>query len=450
MRSAKSITVIGTGYVGMACAISLSEQGFVVTGHDSNSERILALQQGVAPYKEDDLEEALAEQLRVGRLSFTTNVFPAVHAADAIIICVNTPTSQSGHADLRDLDTVVAQLQQCDLSDHVFVAVRSTVPPGTSDGVARALQGRAHVVMTPEFLREGHALSDTRNPSRNIIGAESVELAGRYARMLKLDDAPTVLTTRVNAELAKLAANSFLAMKITFANEVANLTEAFGGDARDVLQGIGLDSRIGSAFLQPGIGFGGPCFTKDLKSYRAVAEQRQTASELVCATLAANAHQPLRVVDKLEQELGGLRGALIGVWGLTFKAGTDDVRYSLAQDIIDELGTRGAQVRVYDPKAVRAPLPQFVQRLDSALEAARADALLVLTEWPEFAMVDVAKVAVALRRHVVVDGRNLLDGQRYADEGVRYIGVGIKYLPIARPVPVQSIIETVRNVEYAV
>ena len=435
MKIARSIAVVGTGYVGMACAISLSEQGFRVTGHDVNRERILALQQGVTPYKEDGLEEALAVELQSGRLSFTTSLLTAVHAADVVIICVNTPTTANGEADLSDLETVISDLQSCDLAESVFVAVRSTVPPGTCDRLARALHGRAHVVMTPEFLREGRALADTRNPSRNVIGAESAALAGQYALLLNLDDAPIVLTTRINAELTKLASNSFLAVKITFANEVANLTEAFGGDVREVLHGIGMDQRIGSAFLQPGIGFGGPCLTKDLKSYEAVAAQKGVATQLVSATLAANRTQPLLIVDKLERELQSLAGATIGVWGLTFKAGTDDVRYSLAQGIIAELTARGAQVLVYDPKARATELPFNAVRVAHALDAANTDALLLLTEWPQFAALPVAEVAALIKRKLIVDGRNLLDGERYAAAGVRYFGVGVTHMPSNRPVP---------------
>ena len=447
MAIARVVTVIGTGYVGMACAISLSERGFVVRGYDVNHERIHALQQGVAPYKEDGLLEALEVELSSGRLSFTTDLSTAVDESNLIIVCVNTPTKPQGHADLTDLHTVVRNLQECGIADNTYVAIRSTVPPGTCDDIAAALGERIHVVMTPEFLREGRALFDSRHPNRHIVGAATAAIGQQYAEYLRIEDAPTLFMARVDAELTKLSANSFLAVKISFANEVANLAEAFGGDVRDVLAGIGMDERIGRAFLQPGIGFGGPCLTKDLKSYEAVAVQHAVASHLVSATLAVNQHQPLRVIERLERELGTLHQTTIGVWGLTFKAGTDDVRYSLAQDIIAELTRRGAQVRVFDPKAAKVHIAEGVVRVAKALDAAQADALLVLTEWPEFAKIPARSVASRLRHRLVVDGRNVLDGARYALEGVNYYGVGIKYISTQNSV-LETVTHEVRQDQY--
>jgi UDPglucose 6-dehydrogenase len=234
-----------------------------------------------------------------------------------------------------------------------------------------------------------------------------------------------MLTTRRNAELIKAASNAFLAMKITFANEIANLCDALGADADDVLRGVGYDRRIGGQFLMPGIGFGGPCFEKDLKSLRRIAERTNTPFQLASATLTANDHQPRRIVEIVGEEVGSLHGATIGVWGLAFKAGTDDVRDSLAMRIVADLTSRGAIVRAFDPAVHAAVLPAGASFAPTALAAAEgADALLILTEWPEFAAISPAAIAAALGDGVVIDGRIVLDAERIASAGLRYRGLG--------------------------
>ncbi len=303
--------------------------------------------------------------------------------------------------------------------------LRSTVPPGTSDEIAALLGRHVPVVYAPEFLREGNAVADFLAPDRTVVGGDDLTASVAYARLFESLGAPVMLTSRRNAELIKAASNAFLAMKITFANEIANLCDALGADADDVLRGVGYDRRIGSAFLMPGIGFGGPCFEKDLKSLRRIAERTKVPCQLANATLIANEHQPRRIVEIVSEELRGLRDAKIAVWGLAFKAGTDDVRDSLAVRIVEDLTARGALVQAYDPAVHAAALPAGATFARSALDAARgADALLVLTEWPEFAAISPAAIADALGEGLVIDGRNVLDAERIASAGLRYRGLG--------------------------
>ena len=261
------------------------------------------------------------------------------------------------------------------------------------------------------------------------MGARKSSIAVPYVRLFEALQKPVVFTSLCNAELIKGCSNAYLAMKITYANEVANLCDALGGNADDVLRGMGYDSRIGPEFLRPGIGFGGPCFDKDLRSIRHVAQHVGASDDLFNATLRINERQPLRVIDTLVAELGSLQGAAIGVWGLAFKAGTDDIRHSLAVRIVEELAARGAVTIVYDPAVHVAPLPSGSRLVRSALEAADCDALVVLTDWPEFAAADPLAFAPKLRRRLVVDGCNVLDPTRIVSAGLVYRGIGRSGIP---------------------
>lgn len=420
-----NICIIGTGYVGMASAIGLAELGCTVVGYDIDPARVAGLQRGEAPYREAQVDTLLARHLRRGRLRFTADHTDAVRGASLILVSVGTPARPDGAADLSALWACVEALRRSDLSACEAVVIRSTIPPGTCDAIAAALAGRAEVIYAPEFLREGSAIADFLAPDRIVVGGDRLAALVAYAKLFEPLDAPVVLTTRRNAELMKVAANVFLAMKISFANEIANLCDALGADADDVLRGVGADRRIGAAFLAPGIGFGGPCFEKDCLSLRAIAEHSRTPAELVGATLRTNESQPRRIVATAAEELGGLEGRRIAVWGLTFKAGTDDVRDSLAMRIVAELGERGATVRAHDPAVRAVTLPRQATLHAHPLDALDgADALLVLTEWPEFGRIAPHAIAAALRAGLVVDGRNVLDGERLAQAGLRYRGVG--------------------------
>jgi UDPglucose 6-dehydrogenase len=418
------ICIIGTGYVGMASAIGFAELGHTIVGFDIMPERVADLQRGITPYREAGIEETLNKHLKNGRMRFTANQQDAVRGAQLVLISVGTPALADGSCDLNGLRQCVAALRKCDLAGCAAVVLRSTVPPGTSDDVAAQLQNIAEVIYAPEFLREGNAVADFLKPDRTVIGAESIPAAVAYATLFEPLQAPIMLTSRRSAEMIKGASNAFLALKISFANEIANLCDALGADSLDVLRGVGSDRRIGPAFLMPGIGFGGPCFEKDLKSLERTATRRMVDCELVSGALRVNERQPKRIVEMLAEELGSLQGRRIGVWGLAFKAGTDDIRDSLAVRILEDLCERGAIVRAFDPAVRTADLPENCTLVASALDAADADALLVLTEWPEFREVSPHAIARNLTARLVVDGRNALDIERIVDAGLRYRGVG--------------------------
>jgi UDPglucose 6-dehydrogenase len=427
------VAILGTGYVGTANAVGFAELGCEVVGFDTDAQRIHALQAGIPPYREEGLAELLTRHLGNGRLHFVTDLAEAVNDATFIVIAVGTPSGADGSADLSSLEAAVGALRRLVLDRSKVVVLRSTVPPGTSDRIAELLSPRPDLLYCPEFLREGNAVWDFLHPDRTIIGSSSEPAARAYAALVQRLNAPVIVTSRRDAELIKGGANAFLALKISFANEMANLCGALSANALDVLRGIGADRRIGEAYLTPGIGFGGPCFEKDVQSLEHVARVNGSPSELLQATLRVNEAQPRKIVGILEEELGELRDAQIGVWGLAFKAGTDDLRSSLALRILDDLGMRGARTVAYDPAIESADLPGRCTLARSAMEAAQADALLVLTEWPEFCDVDPNALAVSLKRRVVVDGRNVLDGERFARCGIRYRGVGRSMLP-KRPV----------------
>ncbi len=418
------ICVVGTGYVGMACTVGLAALGWSVAGFDIQLDRVEKLRRGITPYRETGIEETLRTYLDSGSITFEDELEAAAKDASIIIIAVGTPAREDGSADLSALDVALCELAKLPYKGRPTVVVRSTVPPGTSDRLAQRAERWADVVYAPEFLREGSAVEDFLNPDRIVVGSDTTATALPYVRLFERLQKPVVFTSRCNAELIKCCSNAFLALKISFANEVANLCDAVGATADDVLRGVGYDHRIGSEFLQPGIGFGGPCFEKDVKSINYVAASVGTESHLFAATLRANEAQPLRIISMLEKATGSLEGLQIGVWGLAFKAGTDDVRDSLALRIVNDLSRRGAKTVVYDPAVHVAPLPQGSRLVSSALEAAEAEALLVLTEWPEFASLQPKDVAARVRRQIVIDGRNVLDGDRYRAEGIHYQGVG--------------------------
>lgn len=423
MREPKNICIVGTGYVGMASAVGFAELGHRVTGYDISIERVRALQQGITPYREAGIEEPLARHLASGRIRFYETLAPAVAQADFVIIAVGTPARADGSADLSAVGSSIEALARL-APAHTILVLRSTVPAGTTEEFAQR-SGR-RFVYAPEFLREGSALVDFLNPDRIVVGSETEAAAADYASLLASLEKPVIATTYRNAELIKAFSNAFLAMKISFANEVANMCDLLHADAGDVLRGIGHDRRIGTAFLMPGIGFGGPCFEKDVKSLHYVASELKVGNELLGATLRVNEYQPKHIVDVLEAEVGGsLSGVRVAVWGLTFKAGTDDVRDSLALRIVDDLISRGAKPQAFDPSIEEAPPEVHCELASSALAALTgAEALLVLTEWPVFAEVSPWAIAGKLQGRVVVDGRNILDPTAIAAVGLRYRGVG--------------------------
>ncbi len=422
----------------MASAIGFAEFGHDVVGYDIIRERVRGLQNGITPYNEAGLSTALQRHLEMRRISFVESLAEAISGAEFVVIAVGTPSRADGSADLSYLYAAIDSLLDLDLSGKTLV-IRSTVPVGTTDFIADRLRGIAAVLHAPEFLREGSALNDFLNPDRVVVGGNPIEATHRFLELFAHLGKPLVATSPREAELIKGFSNAFLALKISFANEVANLCDAVDADALAVLGGIGNDTRIGTQFLQPGIGYGGPCFDKDVRSMHHVAGKHDSSRELLAATLRVNEYQPRRVVDVLEEELGRLDGLSIGVWGLTFKAGTDDVRDSLAIKIVDDLVSRGAHVRAFDPAVSGSHTMIHCELADSPIDALEADALLVLTDWPIFRQISVATIASRLRRNVVVDGRNALDHRALAQAGVRYRGVGRR--ADAHDIPELSIVE---------
>jgi UDPglucose 6-dehydrogenase len=421
---ARPICIVGTGYVGMACMLGFADLGWQVHGYDIAPERIERLRRGVPPYREPQLTESLQRFIESRSLHFFDTLADAAEDCGIVVIAVGTPAREDGSADISAVRSAVEALSKVRFTSWPTIVIRSTVPPGTSDALAAFVKPWADLIYAPEFLREGSALNDFLNPDRIVVGCDTPAQGVSYVNLLQRLQKPVVFTSRCNAELIKSCSNAFLALKISFANEVANLCDAFGATADDVLRGVGYDHRIGPRFLEPGIGFGGPCFEKDVRSIEYISAQHGVESELLSATLRVNDSQPRRVVEQLKRALGSIANATIGVWGLAFKAGTDDIRDSLAVRIVEDLGRSGARLLVYDPAVRIAPLPAGSRLVTSALEAARADALLVLTEWPEFTRIDPLTYAAGLTRGIVVDGRNILDAERVAAAGLSYYGVG--------------------------
>jgi UDPglucose 6-dehydrogenase len=421
---AHPICIIGTGYVGMASMLGLADLGWKVNGYDISPERVERMRRGIPPYREPGLVESLHHHLEKRNVHFFDSMEEAASGSQVVIIAVGTPSREDGSADLSAVRAAVESLARVPFKTWPTVVLRSTVPPGTTDSLAPLVEPWGHLVYAPEFLREGSAIPDFLNPDRIVVGSDSPAEAVPYVALLERLQKPVVFTSRSNAELIKCCSNAYLALKISFANEVANLCGAFGATSDDVLRGIGYDQRIGSQFLKPGIGFGGPCFEKDVKSVDFVSTQFGLGKGLFNATLRVNENQPARVIRILEDEIGTFAGTTIGIWGLAFKADTDDIRDSLALRIVDELGRRGATMLVYDPAVHVAPLPVGSRLVTSAVEATHADALLVLTEWKQFAKIDPGSYAANIARGVVVDGRNVLDAERVAAAGLTYRGVG--------------------------
>jgi UDPglucose 6-dehydrogenase len=420
----RSICTIGTGYVGMASMIGLAELGWAVNGYDIMTDRIRKLQSGVAPYREAGIEESLKTHLATGRLGFFESLEEATADCELIVVAVGTPARDDGSADLSALFAVIESLAKLNFAGWPTIVIRSTVPPGTSDQLAKMVEGWGELVYAPEFLREGSAVYDFLHPDRIVVGSDSTGAAVPYVKLFESLQKPVLFTSRCNAELIKCGSNAFLALKISFANEIANLCDALGATSDDVLRGIGYDRRIGSQFLNPGIGFGGPCFEKDVKSIEHVAAKHNMGRELFSATLRVNSAQQRRIAHLVENAVGSVDGLTIGVWGLAFKAGTDDVRDSLAVRIIEMLAERGATVVAYDPAVHVTTLPKGCRLVPTALEAAEADVLLVLTEWPEFRAISPQRYATSVRRGIVIDGRNVLDADRVVSAGLTYRGVG--------------------------
>jgi UDPglucose 6-dehydrogenase len=454
MSQAMKITIVGSGYVGLVAAACFAELGHEVICVDNDEAKIARLCQGKVPIHEEMLPELLAKHTP-GRLQFTTDLRVACRNVDAIFVAVGTPQDPSGKADLSYIDAVAHEIAR-NVDGYKVIVEKSTVPVFTSDSIARVMvrhgvhPSNFDVVSNPEFLREGTAVYDFLMPDRIVIGAETERsistlrsiyeplTSGSYyhrrnaifTRDPQIKNPQLLITSTKSAELIKHASNAFLAMKISFINGVSNLCEAAGADIDEVATGIGMDDRIGPKFLHAGIGYGGSCFPKDVAAFRHAAEKLGVSFGLLEQTQLMNELQLDHFVAKISDALWTLRNKRLGVLGLSFKGGTDDLRGSPAVSIVERLLKEGCQIRAYDPAAMEmakttlspSAAMQFVGNSYAAAQG--ADALLILTDWAEFAELDLQRVRNSLRYPIVIDGRNLFTPVRMAAEGFDYISMG--------------------------
>jgi UDPglucose 6-dehydrogenase len=419
------IGVIGTGYVGLVTAAGFAELGNEVYCIDIDAEKIAGLREGRMPIYEPGLAELVAEHRE--RMHFSTDLADAVANARLLFVAVGTPSLYSGDADLSAVHAVVDAMPA---SDRHALVMKSTVPVGTGEAIRRRLaeQGKGFsYVACPEFLKEGSAIKDFLEPDRVVVGDEGDWAGDAVVELYAPLDAPLVRTDVKSAEMVKLASNAFLATKISFINEIANVCEETGADVVEVARGMGLDARIGPKFLQAGIGFGGSCFPKDVTALKQLAGNSGYHFQLLNSVIEVNELQKRRTIAKLEKHLGSLVDKEIGLLGLAFKPNTDDMREASSLVLSARLYAAGARVRVYDPIAMdeaRAMIRgvEFKDSAEAVVEG--ADAVVLVTEWPEFAGLDLGEVARAMRGNVLIDGRNLFDPAAARDAGLVYEGVG--------------------------
>jgi UDPglucose 6-dehydrogenase len=429
------ISVIGTGYVGLVTGACFAEFGVNVTCMDSDARRVASLEKGDVPFYEPGIKELVAKGLRENRLTFTTDIAKAVDQALVLFIAVGTPPRGDGSADLSYVEEVGRGIGR-NMTGYKVIVTKSTVPVGTGHKLREVIKQtqkepiRFDVVSNPEFLREGSAIEDFMRPNRVVIGADSdqaIAILKDLYRPLYLIETPIVVTDVPTAELIKYASNAFLATKISFINEIANLCEKVGANVQMVAKGMGLDHRIGSKFLHAGPGFGGSCFPKDLAALIQTGERHGQPMQIASAASKVNDEQRKRMVTKIREALGGLKGKTVGMLGLSFKPNTNDLREAPALAIGQELLAEGATIRAYDPEALEEAcraLPA-VQACRDAYDAAEgADALIIMTEWNLFRNLEFGRLKAMMRSPVLLDLRNIYDPARVAAAGFTYISVG--------------------------
>lgn len=433
------VLIVGAGYVGLCTGVALATKGHDVVLADKNAARLAQLEAGHAPFYEPGLDEAMAREVRAGRLRTARDLHPEAAHADVVMLCVGTPQAPDGRADLTFVrsasEEIGAALQHS--TRFVTVVVKSTVVPGTTRDVVGPILAKASnkqvgadigLAMNPEFLKEGSALHDALHPDRIVVGATTERARDAVLALYDAFDCPKLATDPTTAETIKYAANAFLAAKVALSNELANVAARLGVDWYEVARGIGHDARIGPQFLRAGAGFGGSCFPKDVAALDALAKDHGAPSLLLDAILASNERQPLVVVDMLKEELGDLRGKKIALLGLAFKPDTDDVRETRALPILNALDAAGARVTCHDPKAsgsflTLAPHARIAATVEEALQD--ADGCILQTEWRAYRELDPAVFVKAMRTPIVVDGRRTYDAAKMLGAGVRYGGVGM-------------------------
>jgi len=448
------ICVIGTGYVGLVTGACLAKIGHEVICVDNNQEKVKLMQLGECPIYEPGLSEIMKSTMAAQRLSFTTDLSLGVTYGEVIFIAVGTPALPTGESDTRYVEAVARGIGLNLTQDYKVIVNKATVPIGSGDWVRQlileelanrpvSLENAPNfdVVSNPEFLREGSAIYDTFNPDRIVLGSHTQKAISvmeelyapivnrEFAQHQSLPRVSVVVTDLTSAEMIKYAANAFLATKISFINEVANICDRVGADVTEVAKGIGLDSRIGEKFLNAGIGWGGSCFPKDVSALIHIAEDYKYNAHLLQATVRVNQSQKLLAIDKLQQILKVLKGKTIGLLGLTFKPNTDDLRDAPALELIEQLTRLGAKVKAYDPITTTHKLPSLGIEVTPAPEklATNCDALVLVTEWPEFLTLDYSHLATLMKTAVIVDGRNFLDSKILRQSGFYYLGIGRNY-----------------------
>ncbi|MFC1985237.1 UDP-glucose dehydrogenase family protein [Chloroflexota bacterium] len=429
----KIICIIGSGHVGLVTGVCLAELGNRVICIDNDVQKIADLKKGIIPYYEPGLEEMVHKYVNEGRLSFTTSIAEGVKASEIIFIAVGTPQKANGEVDLTYIEGVSREISKA-IDSYRVIVEKSTVPAKTGAWIKRTILNNNSnidfdVVSNPEFLREGSGIYDTLNPDRIVIGVESERAASIMTELYKPLNAPIIITNIETAELIKHASNSFLALKISYINAIANICEKLDADVVKVAEGMGYDKRIGRDFLNAGVGYGGYCFPKDLLGFIRLADEVDYNFELLKIVKKINDSQRRLVIKKLRNALWNLSGKTIGIWGLSFKPNTDDIREAPSLDIIEQLMEEGAKVKSYDPQAmgnVKKIFPDIEYCNNPYQVAEGSEALLIITEWDEFKDIDLPKVKRLLKQPIMIDGRNIYDPQVMKELGFIYQGIGRK------------------------
>ncbi len=434
------VAIVGSGYVGLVTAVCLAHIGHSVVCCDNNEDKIKALKSGHVPIYEPGLDDLLAKYLKSGRIAFTTSIGEAAKKATVIFIAVGTPSKKNGDADLTYIENVAREIAK-NMDSYKLLVEKSTVPAQTGDRIARTIrlnlparhkQGKNvtlefDVASNPEFLREGSAVEDFMHPDRIVIGVESKRAERLLREVYKPLKATVVVTNLATAEMIKHASNSFLATKISFINSVAQICERVGADVEKVAEGMGYDKRIGRAFLNAGIGYGGSCFPKDVDAFVCLAEKSGYDFKILKSVRDVNEHQRESFIRLIEDKLWIIKDKTIAVWGLAFKSNTDDMRSAASLTVIEALQNEGANIQAYDPQA----MPNAKKMLkgvkfchDPYAAAKGADCLLLLTEWDEFKQADMIKTRELMRQAVIFDGRNFFDAKVLGELGFEYYGIG--------------------------
>jgi UDPglucose 6-dehydrogenase len=430
-----NICVIGTGYVGLVTGVCLAEFGMNLICVDNDQQKIHLLLQGSIPIYEPGLEDLVAKNMREGRLSFSTNIREGVTSSLVVFIAVGTPSQDDGSADLRATEEVAKEIARY-MNGYKVIVIKSTVPVGTARRLKKLIQDHQvkptpfDIVSNPEFQREGSAIEDFMRPDRVTIGAESeqaIAIMKDIYNALYLIETPFVITSLETAEMIKYASNSFLATKVSFINEIANLCEVMGADVHHVARAMGLDGRIGKKFLHPGPGYGGSCFPKDTRALSRMAQEKGYSLKILDSVIQVNEDQKRRMVEKIKEKVGDLRGKTIGILGLSFKPNTNDIRESSSISIIRDLVRMGAVVKAFDPAAMedaKAVLPEVEYGKDPYDVAEGCDALVLVTEWNQFRRLDLQRIKTLLKAPVFIDLRNVYEPDQMKRLGFNYCGVG--------------------------